>query len=63
MPRPCWPTRSYSGFRLWAEAVETGVALLWRVKANRKLAVREVLADGSYRSCIGDRTGSRRPTG
>ena len=51
--------RGYSGFRLWAEAVETGAALLWRVKANRKLAVREVLADGSYHSCIGDRGGSR----
>ena len=44
--------RNYSGFLLWEQAVRTGAALLWRVKANRKLPVLEALADGSYRSSI-----------
>lgn len=42
--------RGFYSYRLWARAVDTGAALLWRVSANVGLPVLEPLPDGSYRS-------------
>ena len=45
--------RYYFGFPLWLRATRTGADLLWRVKANTRLAVLERHADGSFRSIVG----------
>jgi len=42
--------RNFYSFDLWRRAVDTGAALLWRVKAGVTLPVIEPLSDGSYRS-------------
>lgn len=42
--------RSFYGFKLWRIACASGAKLAWRVKANLKLAVQQMLPDGSYRS-------------
>jgi hypothetical protein len=44
--------RNFYGFRDWCTAADTGAALLWRVKANARLPVLEMLPDGSYRSVL-----------
>ena len=44
--------RAFLGFDLWTSAAATGADLLWRVKRNVRLPVRERLADGSYLSEI-----------
>lgn len=42
--------RSFYGFKLWRIACASGAKLARRVKANLKLAVQQMLPDGSYRS-------------
>lgn len=42
--------RSFYGFKLWRIACASGDKLARRVKANLKLAVQQMLPDGSYRS-------------
>lgn len=46
--------RGFYSFKLWQLAAGSGAALLWRVSANLKLSVQQVLADGSYLSTIYD---------
>ena len=53
--------RGFYSYDLWHAAVERGAQLLWRVSANVKLPVREVLPDGSYLSYLID-TKTRRRT-
>ena len=52
----CLADRGFNGFEHWAQASATGAHLLWRCGATRKLAVEQMLEDGSYLSTI-------RPTG
>jgi hypothetical protein len=42
--------RLFYGHRLWQQALDTGAALVWRVKKNLTLPVEERLPDGSYLS-------------
>jgi hypothetical protein len=44
--------RNFFGWDAWCAAAGTGAALLWRVKANLRLPVLEVLPDGSWRSVL-----------
>ncbi len=44
--------RGITGFELWNAAADTGADLLWRVRKNIVLPVREHLEDGSYLSEI-----------
>jgi hypothetical protein len=44
--------RNFFGWDAWCSAAGTGAALLWRVKANLRLPVLEVLPDGSWRSVL-----------
>jgi hypothetical protein len=44
--------RNFFGWDAWCAAAGTGAALLWRVKANLRLPVLEVLPDGSRRSVL-----------
>jgi hypothetical protein len=44
--------RNFFGWDAWCAAAGTGAALLWRVKANLRLPVLEVLPDGSCRSVL-----------
>lgn len=53
--------RGFYGYDLWHSARDRGAQLLWRVSANVKLPVRQVLSDGSYLSYLID-TPSRRRT-
>jgi hypothetical protein len=53
--------RGFYSYDLWHAAVERGAQLLWRVSANVKLPVHEVLPDGSYLSYLID-TKTRRRT-
>jgi len=46
--------RGFYGFKLWRKACGSGARLLWRVKANLKLPVEQMLADGSYLSSVFD---------
>jgi hypothetical protein len=46
--------RNFYGFRLWQMACASGAKLAWRVKANLKLPVQRMLADGSYLSAVSD---------
>lgn len=46
--------RSFYGFKLWRIACASGAKLAWRVKANLKLAVQQMLPDGSYLSTVFD---------
>lgn len=55
--------RNFYGFKLWKLACASGAKLAWRVKANLKLAVHQVLADGSYLSTVFDSQDSRRSPG
>jgi hypothetical protein len=48
----CLADRGLSGYPLWAAASRTGAQLLWRIPKNRRLPIRERLADGSYLSQI-----------
>ena len=56
--------REFLGVPLWRAVAATGAHLLWRVPANRILAVEQALPDGSWRSSMyaaGDRPARRRP--
>ena len=56
--------REFLGVPLWRAVAATGAHLLWRVPANRILAVEQALPDGSWWSSIyaaGDRPARRRP--
>ena len=44
--------RNFYSWPDWCAAADTGAALLWRVKANLRLPVLDVLPDGSYRSVL-----------
>ena len=46
----CLADRGFVGFALWRRALDTGAALLWRVRTNMILRCHERLADGSYMS-------------
>jgi hypothetical protein len=48
----CLADRAFFGFDLWTQATARGAALLWRVKANLRLARLTRLPDGSYLSQI-----------
>jgi Insertion element 4 transposase N-terminal len=51
--------RNFFGWDAWCAAAGTGAALLWRVKANLRLPVLEVLPDGSRRSVLINRKVSK----
>ena len=55
--------RNFYGFKLWRLACASGAKLVWRVKANLKLAVHDMLADGSYLSSVFDSTNRARSAG
>jgi hypothetical protein len=55
--------RGFYSFKLWAIAGDSGAALLWRVSSTIKLAVRQVLPDGSYLSAVFDSEDSARRHG
>jgi hypothetical protein len=44
--------RNFYNWADWCAAADTGAALLWRVKADLRLPVLEILPDGSYRSVL-----------
>jgi hypothetical protein len=44
--------RNFYSWQDWCTAAGTGAALLWRVKADLRLPVLELLPDGSYRSVL-----------
>ncbi len=48
----CLADRIFFGFALWSRALDTGSALLWRIKKNMRLACEQRLPDGSYLSHI-----------
>jgi hypothetical protein len=48
----CTADRNYACYELWDIADNTGASLLWRVKSNAKLPIKEILPDGSYISTL-----------
>jgi len=48
----CLADRGFFSYSLWQRASKTGAALVWRVKKNLRLPVRQRLSDGSYLSQI-----------
>jgi len=48
----CLADRGFFSYALWQRASQTGAALVWRVKKNLRLPVRQRLSDGSYLSQI-----------
>ena len=44
--------RNFYSWDDWGAAADTGAALLWRVKADLRLPVLDLLPDGSYRSVL-----------
>jgi hypothetical protein len=44
----CLADRLYMSYKLWKKAAATGAHLLWRMRANARLRVVQVLEDGSY---------------
>jgi hypothetical protein len=59
----CLADRGFYSFELWNQARATGAQLLWRTKANHRLAVSERLADGSFLSELFDSSDRRREHG
>jgi len=55
--------RNFYGFKLWQLAGASGAKLAWRVKANLKLPVEQILADGSYFSTVFDSADWHRSAG
>jgi hypothetical protein len=55
--------RNFFGFKLWQVACASGAKLAWRVKADRKLLVEQMLSDGSYLSTVFDSDDRRRVAG
>lgn len=48
----CIADRGFFSFALWKQVLQTGAALLWRVKKDIQLPVEKVLSDGSYLSTL-----------
>ena len=48
----CLADRGFFSYQLWQRASKTEAALVWRVKKNLRLPVRQRLSDGSYLSQI-----------
>ena len=46
--------RNFYNWAHWCAAADTGAQLLWRVKADLRLPVLQILPDGSYRSVLID---------
>jgi hypothetical protein len=61
----CLADRNFFGFALWSQALDTGSALLWRIKKNTRLGCEKRLPDGSYLSHIypGERARRHRTDG
>lgn len=55
--------RNFFGFKLWQIACTSGARLVWRVKADRKLPVEQILSDGSYLSTVFNSEDRRRSAG
>jgi hypothetical protein len=55
--------RNFFGFKLWQMACASGAKLAWRVKADRKLPVEQLLSDGSYLSTVFDSDDRRHAAG
>jgi hypothetical protein len=55
--------RNFYGFKLWRIACASGAKLAWRVKANLKLVVQQMLPDGSYLSRVFDSSDKHRSAG
>ena len=55
--------RNFFGFKLWRIACATQAKLVWRAKADRKLAVDRRLPDGSYLATVFDSEDKRRTDG
>ena len=55
--------RNFYGFKLWRIACASGAMLAWRVKANLKLPVEQMLPDGSYLSTVFDSDDRHRRAG
>lgn len=55
--------RNFFGFKLWQIACASGAKLAWRAKADRKLAVEQMLPDGSYLSTVFDSADKRHGSG
>ena len=55
--------RNFYSFKLWQQAASSGAALLWRVKSNLLLPVRQALSDGSYLSTVFDSQDRARRSG
>jgi len=55
--------RNFYGFKLWRIACASGAKLAWRVKSNLKLAVQQMLPDGSYLSTVFDSEDRHRRAG
>lgn len=56
----CLADRGFYGYQHWREALETGAALVWRMKKNLILPCNKRLEDGSYLSRIYASTKDRR---
>jgi hypothetical protein len=56
----CLADRLFAGFPFWQKAAATGVALLWRIRANLVLPVEQACPDGSYLSTFFPSTKDRR---
>jgi len=56
----CLADRGFFSYRLWQRGTATGAELVWRVKRDLKLPVRQRLSDGSYLSQIYPSTQDRR---
>ena len=56
----CLADRGFFSYRLWQRSTATGAELVWRVKRDLKLPVRQRLSDGSYLSKIYPSTQDRR---
>lgn len=55
--------RNFYSFKLWRIACASGAKLVWRVRANLKLAIEQMLPDGSYLSTVFDSEDRHRRAG
>ena len=55
--------RNFYSFKLWQIACASGAKLAWRVKANLKLPVEQLLPDGSYLGTVFDSRDRHRSAG
>jgi len=52
--------RNFYGFKLWKLACQSGAKLLWRARSDLKLALEQLLPDGSWLSTVYDSEEDRR---